>query len=459
MSMITNNPHGFVVWWKDLDRWVNPHTALFFRSLPKGWSVVKVGEVVKQFQETCEVEPDSDYRMIGVKWYGEGTFHRETVRGSEISAKKLCPVMPGAFIYNRLFAWKASFAVVPQDYKGCFVSNEFPQFAVDSTRLLTEFLYLYFTTSKVIQAVVAASVGSAAVSRNRFKEEEFLAFPLPLPPLKVQEAIVEYWKKPLIVAADIGIRYKRLIEEIDHEMLKKIGLKLKPPTKREGAFAILWGRLERWDTFFYRLDFTDLENQLSRLRCMRLGDLLNFVSRPWGPHDFPEGFFRYVEISSVTKENGIVGCRNIRIDDAPSRATTLLRTGDVILATTRPYLGAFAIVKPEFDGCVCSSGFAVADRLKTDSVDKDFVLLFLKSSAGLRQLERRMTGGLYPAIVQTKLEQTLVPLPPLELQREIVDVLSHHRERITRERKTAEENKTQVIREVEEIIFGIRPVP
>ena len=44
----------------------------------------------------------------------------------------------------------------------------------DTARVMPEFLYLFCTLPKTIEMVNAASVGSAAVSRNRFKEEEFL---------------------------------------------------------------------------------------------------------------------------------------------------------------------------------------------------------------------------------------------------------------------------------------------
>ena len=47
----------------------------------------------------------------------------------------------------------------------------------------------------------------------------------------------------------------------------------------------------------------------------------------------------------------------------------------------------------------------------SDELERDYLLLFLKSSAGLRQMERRMTGGLYPAIVQDELEKIRVPIP------------------------------------------------
>lgn len=84
--------------------------------------------------------------------------------------------MPDALIYNRLFAWKPSFAVVPSELADCFVSNEFPQFLPDAKAVLPEYLYLFCVRDSTIRAVNAASTGSAAVSRNRFKEAEFLDF-------------------------------------------------------------------------------------------------------------------------------------------------------------------------------------------------------------------------------------------------------------------------------------------
>ena len=86
MSIVIGNPRAFVVWWKDLDKWVNPNRLLAFHNLPRDWVQVKLRDVVEQLRETTAVISHEEYRMIGVKWYGEGTFHRETMRGSQISA-------------------------------------------------------------------------------------------------------------------------------------------------------------------------------------------------------------------------------------------------------------------------------------------------------------------------------------------------------------------------------------
>ena len=101
---------------------------------------VRIGTLVRQVNERIKAEPEKEYKMAGVKWYGEGVFHRETVRGDAMSASQVTPLVAGALIYNRLFAWKASFAVVPPELADCYVSSEFPQFIPDSARILPEYL-------------------------------------------------------------------------------------------------------------------------------------------------------------------------------------------------------------------------------------------------------------------------------------------------------------------------------
>jgi restriction endonuclease S subunit len=59
--------------------------------------------------------------------------------------------------------------------------------------------------------------------------------------------------------------------------------------------------------------------------------------------------------------------------------------------------------------------------MDTDGINKEYLLLFLRSEAGLKQMERRMTGGLYPAIVQDELDKIRVPLLPVDKQMKTVE--------------------------------------
>lgn len=440
--------------WSEIEKWMPKSVLLRFGKLPEGWRLLPVSAFASQLENKEKVKPEGEYRMAGVRWYGEGVFHRETVVGKEQSANYLYPLKPGTIIYNRLFAWKESFAVVPEYFNGYYVSNEFPQFEIDPAIALPKYIYLLFNTKKIINAVNAASIGSAAISRNRFKESDFLRFKVPIPPLPIQQKIVAYWDAAQAEIESATKSIQRIEQNLEVNLLYKLGINVPTVVPKVVPFSITFSQNERWDTFFFRKDFISLEEQIASTVHIKLGDALHFLSRSWKEKDFEGDEFDYIEISSVNKVDGITSTRKAKVKEAPSRATTLVKEGDIIISTTRPYLGAFAIVDKQYDGSVCSSGFALADSVKTSEIIKEFVLFFLKSPAGLKQVERRMSGGSYPAIVQSELEKVLLPLPSLEMQRIVLNEYQAGIADIKRLHQESDKRKDEMLSQVEKMILG-----
>ena len=73
------------------------------------WPSVALGEVLAPVVRGEQVDPSSEYRLLGVRLDGQGPFHRETVLGTQTSAARLYKVKTGDFIYSRLFAWRGAF--------------------------------------------------------------------------------------------------------------------------------------------------------------------------------------------------------------------------------------------------------------------------------------------------------------------------------------------------------------
>ncbi|WP_257132607.1 MULTISPECIES: restriction endonuclease subunit S [unclassified Streptomyces] len=140
-----------------------------------------------------------EYPLLGVKWYAEGPFLREVVTSQTSKATRFYRVQPGQFIYNRMFAWKGAFGIVGNDLAGSYVSNEFPLFDCDRTRLLPEFLSLYFGQQALWSYVARVSTGTTA-SRSRWKESQFNDHELALPPVSQQSRIVD-----VMTAVDVQI--------------------------------------------------------------------------------------------------------------------------------------------------------------------------------------------------------------------------------------------------------------
>jgi type I restriction enzyme S subunit len=151
---------------------------------------VPLAEILKPVSRPEPVDPEKTYRILGAHWYAEGLFVKDTLLGSQIRAEKVFRVEKGDFVYNRLFAWKGSFALATDANVGCYVSNEFPSFAINQDRADSRFLQRYFSRASAWEEALGLSTGGTPTSRNRLKEEKFLAMEIPLPPLPEQQRIV-----------------------------------------------------------------------------------------------------------------------------------------------------------------------------------------------------------------------------------------------------------------------------
>jgi type I restriction enzyme S subunit len=140
------------------------------------------------------------------------------------------------------------------------------------------------------------------------------------------------------------------------------------------------------------------------------------------PRIEPETTFRYVDISSVsnvqkhiTEEQIILG------KDAPSRARQVIHVNDVIVATTRPNLNAVAIIPPELDNQICSTGFCVLRA--NHQITPDYLFAVVRSRSFIDSLTNLVKGALYPAVTDSQVKSQIIPLPPLPEQRRIATEL------------------------------------
>ena len=158
--------------------------------MTKSWPLVPLGEVLKSSARGESVDAMKEYSLLGIRLDGQGPFLRESVMGTQTSASKLFRVAEGDFIYSRLFACRGAFGVISKELCGCYVSGEFPAFVPVAGKVDVEYIKYWFRLPSVIATVDADCSGSTPLTRNRFKENFFLALKAPLPPLAEQRRVV-----------------------------------------------------------------------------------------------------------------------------------------------------------------------------------------------------------------------------------------------------------------------------
>jgi type I restriction enzyme, S subunit len=159
--------------------------------MSSSWPRVPLRAVLSSVARPEVVDPEKTYRILGAHWYAHGLYTKDTLTGGEIQALKVYRVEKGDFVYNRLFAWKGSFAVASGENHGCYVSNEFPCFRAIGDRIDLHYLWRYFSRESAWTEALGLSTGGTPTSRNRLKEEAFLQLEIPLPPLTEQRQLVE----------------------------------------------------------------------------------------------------------------------------------------------------------------------------------------------------------------------------------------------------------------------------
>ncbi len=454
----------FIVQFKDLDKWQVPCAGLTPPSLPKGWRVARVGDFVQQITERVRVESGKQYKMLGVKWYGEGAFLRETVHGDAMSAVWVTPAKPGAFIYNRLFAWKESFAVVPPEFSGCFVSGEFPQFIVDTTRISAEYLDLLFRLRSVIRAVNAASAGSAAVSRNRFKEAEFLRLELPLPPLETQRAILAEWRKAKAKIAAIEARVREAESGIPALIYAALGTPAPYEDKaRERLMVLRWSEIDRW-AFGYlaRKRAGLLGFSKSKYPIQLLGDHLletanGYCIKPVGRQTANH----MLKLNALTPAGlDLSQTKFIDVSESVARRFCLKKDDLLVCRSVGSFdLVAKCAVVPADAPNVLFPDIIIRARLRP-SLLPDFVREVMQTPLGRShfQSNARTAVGMWK-IGADDISSFPLPVPPIDEQRQILEQVQKVRAWVAREREAASETARCIEADLEAWLLGTKEVP
>lgn len=132
---------------------------------------------------------------------------------------------------------------------------------------------------------------------------------------------------------------------------------------------------------------------------------------------------KYIDLSSVDRDlHCIMETQNINSDSAPSRAQQIVQTDDILLGTTRPMLKRYCMIPEKYDNEICSTGFCVL-RANTEIVLPRWIYHNIATTDFFAYVEQNQKGASYPAISDASVKAFSLPVPPLEVQCEIVHIL------------------------------------
>lgn len=130
--------------------------------------------------------------------------------------------------------------------------------------------------------------------------------------------------------------------------------------------------------------------------------------------------FSYVDIDSIDNSRQVVTApKLINVDEAPSRASRALHTGDTVFSMVRPYLKNIAFIDETLAESIGTTGFYVCSPKK--NVNPKYNYYMMISPYVVDGLNAYMKGDNSPSIRKTDIEMFPYPIPPLPEQQRIVD--------------------------------------
>lgn len=149
---------------------------------------------------------------------------------------------------------------------------------------------------------------------------------------------------------------------------------------------------------------------------------LGALTYNWGQKT-PDNRFCYVDVGSVNNISHTLNSENTVVEakDASSRAKKIVKYGDVIFATIRPYLKNICIIDRDFPyESIVSTAFAVMHC--PEGLLNKYLYYYLLSPTFMNFANARdkAKGVAYPAIGEKNFFNGIIALPPIEEQQRIV---------------------------------------
>jgi type I restriction enzyme S subunit len=448
-------PKAFAVWFADLDRW----DTSSFHGIKWHWSesvMTPIGEVLKPRKEKVDRKRFKFSELQPLTIHFDGSVDRREVRSGRDYTMELFFARPGDIVVAKIDLKNGAVGIIPSDWENVIVTGHFAVYEPDRTRLLPEYLHRIIQAGFFKEHLWRNKVG--AEGRKEVKLDFFESQQIPLPPLPIQRAVIARWRGAKDEAAASKDRTERLRAEIDTRFFADLGLHYAPRAVCPKAFAVMWEDMMRWGVNYNQLAQSGEDITRGKYPVCELGSILELVQ-----YGTSEKANKTGDGTPIIRMNnivdGLLDLSNLKHISLPKaeRENLLLQDGDILFNRTnsKELVGKCAAFRVEGDYVFAS--YLIRLRVVPEMALPEFVTYTINSPIGRQQIDALSRQIIGQANINTEEIRSLhIPLPPLDVQREIVRRVEQGRAEIAREREIAAVRAREAEAEVEALILGTR---
>ena len=258
--------------------------------------------------------------------------------------------------------------------------------------------FIYFIMQKLELKKINKQAGVPGLNRN-----DAYNIKIPLPPLEIQKEIVNEIEG-----------YQKIIDAA-----KQIIESWKPIIKIDPTWSI-----------------------------MKLGD---FCEVEYGFTDTAksDGDTRFIRITDIDQSGHIIETDQKFINISEQSKKYLLKKNDIIITRTGATFGKTALFDKEYKA-IFASYLIRLKFLKANSILPRYYLLFSQSESYWNQAHNLVTGGAQPQFNGNVIKKIKIPLPPLEVQKEIILKITEEQSYVESCKKLITLNKEKIQQKIAE---------
>jgi restriction endonuclease S subunit len=268
---------------------------------------------------------------------------------------------------------------------------------------------------------------SNSVQLRNIDFERYLNIQIPLPPIEVQKEIVERLEKELGEADKVAAEFKRMAELADKEFKAELdemfnSLSANSASSREIKNDGVGGFVTR-----------GAAEVAEKWPMVRLGDVCEVVAG-----QSPEGKYYTTDSSFVEFHQGCkaFGSKYLQSSNVYTKEITKVAGEGYIVMSVRAPVGTVNITQREI--CI---GRGLCTFVLSNKIFREFLYFYLLASKKYLN-DVAGAGTVFPSISRKQLMDIQIPLPSIEVQKEIVAKLDAAKERCEKLKAAAERGLT-----------------
>lgn len=418
----------------------------------KAYPMMRIGEFLKRNKTAVTIQDGVKYKRVTIKVRNGGVVPRDEVMGENIGTKKQFLVSEGQFILSKIDARNGAMGIIPSELDGAVVTQDFLPYDIDATKVNPQYFVLVCTTKQFV--AFCQSCSSGTTNRQRVDEAQFLNIKVPVPSLEEQNKLVEEYNKQLAIAADAELLAIKKHRNINSSLFSELGVKISKDNVLNGLSTVAFSALDRWDIAYLQ----NTAKYTAKYKSLRFENCIDHFMKGFDgkslrmeTYKTPTRDFHYIGMEHIEKATGqLIDAPIVKGSQIKSQTVTI-PNGYFIYGKLRPYLNKYWYNNTNWDNIVCSSELFVF-RIK-DSINTRFFEVVLGSDIIQEQIADLTSGARMPRITEEVFMNIQIPIPPLDVQKDLADQIGKITNEIKELRNSALQKRTIALKNFETQIF------